>query len=317
MAEADTRLTSAVIIHYIKGCVDSITEESPVYNAIKKKGTVKYNRKGRKVEWRARNERGTSVVNYSRDTELTFTPNDPTVQPVLEWAGQAASRTIAWRDVELCGGEQELWDLMESESDWLVSDNVESFEDDVYLASGNASNVSDVEGFAGFIAESGTYAGITLSGTAGTWNGNSITGTEFSTNPKNFLMQGCLEASRGALKKQGQITDIFCTRTQWQQIFDDTSDRFRGAMGTTSVELGASTFTFNGADITWDDSCPASTIYGINAKKIKLMTPHSGSLWDQNTDRKLSPNVFIITTHGIFQMITESPRYHFTIVSIT
>ena len=317
MADADDRLISAAIIHYIKGYVDSITEESPVYNAIKSKGTIKYGRKGRKVEWRARNAKGTTIKKYTRDTELSFLPEDLTVQPVLSWAGQTGSRTIAWHDVELCGGEQEIWDLMESETDWLVSDNVESFEDDVYLASGNASNTSDVEGFAGFIVETGTYAGISLSGTAGTWNGNSIAGTDFSANPKNFLMQGMLEASRGALNKSGKVTDIFCTRTQFQQIFDDVSDRSRVAMGAKGVDFGMDTFTFSGADITWDDSCPASTIYGVNATKLKLMTPHKSSLWDQNTDRKLSPNVFIITTHGIFQLITESPRYHFTLTSIT
>lgn len=162
-----------------------------------------------------------------------------------------------------------------------------------------------------------TYGGITRSSTEGT-PGNAVVGG-ISTTATTFSFSAMNNAMQTAVIGNEKPDLILTTQTLWNKFWEraQPSQRFAATDMNKPVNVGFPQIDFNGAAVVVDSHCPASHVYFLNTKWIKLVV-HSKRfasftewMYPSNQDSCIRRLYFA------GELICKAPRLQYLMTSVT
>lgn len=233
-------------------------------------------------------------------TELVFT-----------WKQYYVDITIDGLSMLQNAGSKQISDLVQDEMDEAEISAGDYIGADVFL-DGTGNNSKALTGLRAAVDDGTTYTtygNITRSTTAGT-PGKAASGN-FNTAAITFTLSNMNTEFQKAVIGQQKPKLILTTQTIWNKWWERSqpAQRFNaGSAGNQMASIGFDTITFNGADVVVDSHCPASHVYFLNTRWLKLVV-HSKRLWTP-TGWKYPTNQDAAIQQILFagELVCSSPR---------
>lgn len=266
---------------YVKGPVtDGVTDSSPFYFLLKKKGTIKYSQHGTQY--------GPGVLRNLRHDIKKWGGTDVKSIPIprlftnwaFDWCGYMSQwATIEWDMLEN-KGEEAIADLYQETADALLDDWA-NFVNGLLFADGSSESPPGLLGLPAFMKATGTYGG--LAQTAAPWQPyvlhgtTGIVGKTFESHPYAYMRQATTTlATRGLNPQSGRpsnrpdfcITDL----SAYNHIVNYHTTAFGQAPMAVNEEtfgMGWRNFVFEGIDVYYDSACTDQTMYFLTMKDME------------------------------------------------
>ena len=257
---------------------------------------------------------------YAGSDSFDTSRKESRTEMVFNWKQYYVDISLDGIDLLKNAGESQISDLVQDEMDEAQMTAPDIIGDDVFLdGTGNAGKA--ITGLRAAFDDGTTYTtygGITRSTTANTpgkaVSGNvSTTATTFSLSQMNTYMGS---ATVGNQKPNLIIT----TQALWNKWWERAQPAQRFGPGDSRGSLAAvgfSTIEFNGAEVTVDGHCPASSIYFINTNFVKMVI-HSSRMWEP-TGWKYPTNQDSAIQQLLWagELVVQSPRLQYLATAVS
>lgn len=192
--------------------------------------------------------------------------------------------------------------------------------DNMFFGDSTGNNNKNWDGLGNGVASTGSYGGITRSGTAGD-PGNTIlsyvnaTGGPFSFGLMNQVMT---QVIFGKIRPDIIIT----TLDIWQKWWARSQPSERNQPGPLR-EIGFETIRFNGAEVVVDDYCPSGYVYFLNTDFIQLWIMQGYEFIRRG--KIMTPNGFAVYNQDMYvdqlvcygDLIVTGPRFQAVVKSVS
>lgn len=259
------------------GLIDNFFDSSPVWARIRGRESVRLS--GGETIREHFVYASFSGGSYGRGDEFNTETKEFATDMVFNWKFSYMPANIDVIDMELNSGAERIFDIMNATLDNAELSLIDDLSTQLFGdGSGNASK--DLDGFGIAISTSGTYGGITRSGSLGdgTPQAQVIAGFEDSTGGALSLSSVNDQFGNAVLGKEKP--DLMATtQALWNDFWArvQPSDRNPTDRAADMRNVGFEVVRFNGADVTVDSHVPSGTIYFLNTRWLVLYVHRN---WD-------------------------------------
>jgi hypothetical protein len=317
---------------FIRGpVVDAITNRTPFYAALKRRGKIKFRQGGLTIRPPAIRYKNPSVQGWDGRNQLQVVELDLHAYAEHGWVGYVHNYIDNKYDQLENQGPEALHDEDEANAEAVEQMWVNHF-DDVLFDNGTSSTPVALSGLESFMKITGTYGGLSQAAQDANslywWGPTVINGTTaltprtFKTDPKAYLKNlantiGNRGVSSSLSNEAGPDFGI-TTQTIWEHIASYYEEKARIPMtvSTETVGMNARMIRAEGMDIYWSSSCPASTFYALSMKDLTMYL-QTGE-WFVTRDLQIAdPIGELHQTYFKGQLVTNNPRAHGKITNIS
>lgn len=269
MGELENRLIASATPKFFKGVSDLVAKELVVYWWLKKNGRMVFNTSGRGAEWRVRLRRG-APIGYSGIESINFAARNDREVASLAYRGIADGFMLTWQEVEMCKGEEAIYNLMDESAGDLDADLLDALGTDIYL-DGTTRGGKTIHGFGAFLATTGTYANLSQTNNAN-WRAQVISGAGFTSDPVGRLHRLKNATSKGEKggKSRSRISIYLMPDVEFEALSAKLEAQRRFHTNPEMAEAGFDNCTIHGVVAAKDEYCPDSTVIGLNHRTVEL-----------------------------------------------
>lgn len=330
-----TRVLETTLPKFSKKVANECFVKKVMLNILKKHGRIRYNETGNGYIWPVK-YKARDLNDYTDGQQITATRKNLTMQATMAWKMREMNDVITRKEQLMNRGKEALVKLFRNKFNSLKEDMATRINDTIFEdGHTTVASMNGLKSWYGYTAAStnlraagnDTYAGIST--VQATHGGSSYADPEYGfwspvlvndtgawagtdtwvAAADEICTYGTAQANANSGEGSG-IRYIVTTLNRWTQMKQLIEGSGRYAPKGTKLAAGFDSFSYDGVDVVWSESAPASYTWGINPSKMALHVLSSG-LIDTHVEYDIDIHGWKISSLLIGNLIFNSPRHFF------